>query len=308
MKVGIYTLGCKVNTYESEYVISEFKNHGYEIGDFNSLCDIYVINTCTVTNTSDLKSRKIIHNVIKRKENSILIVMGCFIQANPAFHDPNIDIMLGNKDKSKIIALVEEYLKKRKPIIKIYNQLGDTFENMAIKASVNRTRAFVKIQDGCENFCSYCIIPHVRGKCVSKDPKLVIKEITNLTKIHKEIVLTGIHTGNYGVDINTSLANLLKEIINLPNLKRLRISSIEVTEINDEMLQLLKTSNIIVDHLHIPLQSGSNKILKLMHRKYDLKYYFQKIKTIRQIRPDIAITTDIIVGFLVKIKDVLRRL
>lgn len=297
MKVGIYTLGCKVNTYESEFIISEFKSHGYEIGDFNDSCDIYIINTCTVTNTSDLKSKKIINNTIKRKGKSLLIVMGCFIQANQKYQNSGIDIILGNKDKSKIMELVTTFLKNQKPINKTSDHLGDYFENMEITTSVDRTRAFVKIEDGCENFCSYCIIPYVRGKCVSKDPTLVIKEITNLVKTHKEIVLTGIHTGNYGIDIGTTLATLLQTIIKIPNLKRLRLSSLEVTEINDEILILLKNSDIIVNHLHIPLQAGSDEILKLMNRKYDLKYYFKKMSDIRKIRPDIALTTDVIVGF-----------
>ena len=162
----------------------------------------------------------------------------------------------------------------------------------------NRCRAFVKVQDGCENFCSYCIIPYVRGRCRSKELDTVINEVTTLvSKGFKEIVLTGIHTGNYGVDINTNFATLLKELIKIEGLKRLRISSVEATELTDEVLDVIKSSNIIVDHLHIPLQAGSDNVLKLMNRKYDLKYFEDKLKEIRKIRPNISITTDIIVGF-----------
>ena len=161
-----------------------------------------------------------------------------------------------------------------------------------------RTRAFVKIQDGCENFCSYCIIPFVRGKCRSKDKDKVISEINALVKNgYQEVVLTGIHTGNYGVDLDTNFATLLKDLVKIEGLKRLRISSIEITELTDEVLEVLKTSPIIVDHLHIPLQAGSDEILKAMNRKYDLSYFFEKIKKIREIRPNISITTDVIVGF-----------
>ena len=169
---------------------------------------------------------------------------------------------------------------------------------MYIDNFASRTRAFVKIQDGCENFCSYCIIPFVRGKRRSKDFDKVIEEITSLVNNgYQEIVLTGIHTGSYGVDINSSFASLLREIVRIKGLKRLRISSIEITELNDEVLALLKEDNVIVDHLHIPLQSGCDKILKLMNRKYDLAYFENKLKEIRKIRKDIAITTDVIVGF-----------
>ncbi len=300
MKVGIYTLGCKVNTYESEYVQSLFKEKGYTILDFSDICDIYIINTCTVTNNSDVKSRKIIRQAINKNKDACIIAMGCFIEANKDINIEGIDILIGNKDKSKIVELTEEYLKNKKQIKDLYSDLGTTFEDMEIKTFEGRTRAFVKIQDGCENYCSYCIIPFVRGKCRSKNFKTVLEEITTLTQNgYKEIVLTGIHTGNYGRDLSEELnfANLLKEIVKVPNLKRLRISSIEITELNDEVLDVIKSYNIIVDHLHIPLQAGSNEVLKLMNRKYDLDYYRNKIKQIRLIRPNISITTDVIVGF-----------
>ena len=298
MKFGIYTLGCKVNTYESEFVSSLLENHGYIKQDFDDVNDIYIINTCTVTNNSDVKSRKIINRAINKNKDACVVAMGCFIEANKDYNKDGINIIIGNKDKSKIIELLDEYFKEKKQIIDIYDKLDNDFEDMEIKSFGNRCRAFVKIQDGCENFCTYCIIPYVRGKCRSKDPKKVIEEITTLVNNnYKEIVLTGIHTGHYGVDINYSFAKLLKDIVKIKNLKRLRISSIEITELDDEVLDVIKNNKVIVDHLHIPLQSGSEKILKLMNRKYNKQYYLDKIEQIRNIRPNISITTDVIVGF-----------
>ena len=298
MRVGIYTLGCKVNTYESEYVASLFKEKGYDVVNFSEVCDIYIINTCSVTNQSDSKSRKIINQSIRKNSNACVVAMGCFIEANKDIQIEGIDILIGNKDKSKVVTLVEEYLSNREQIRNLYSDLGTTFEDMEIKKFEGRTRAFVKIQDGCENFCSYCIIPYVRGKCRSKDKNKVIKEITALVNNgYKEIVLTGIHTGNYGKDLDLDFASLLREIVKIPNLYRLRISSIEITELTEEVLDIIKNNSVIADHLHIPLQAGSNEVLKLMNRKYDKEYFKEKIDTIRKIRPDISITTDVIVGF-----------
>lgn len=298
MRVGIYTLGCKVNTYESEYVASLFQEKGYDVVSFNETCDIYIINTCSVTNTSDVKSRKMIHQAIRRNPDACVVAMGCFIEANKNISIEGVDILIGNKDKSKIVSFVEEYLSTRVQIRKLYSDLGTEFEDMEIHSFGDRTRAFVKIQDGCENFCTYCIIPFVRGKCRSKNPDLVVEEITNLVECgYHEIVLTGIHTGNYGVDLNTDFASLLERVLKIEGLYRIRISSIEITELNDQVLKLLANSKIIANHLHIPLQSGSEEIMKAMNRKYKKGEYREKLNRIREIRPDISISTDVIVGF-----------
>ncbi len=296
--VGILTLGCKVNTYESEYIIHLLKENHYEIKNFDDICDVYIINTCTVTNTSDIKSRKMIRKAIRRNPDACVVAMGCFIEANKDFSIPGLDIVLGNRDKSKIIELLDEWFSKREDIRHLYQELPRKFEDMYINEFPGRTRAFVKIQDGCENFCSYCIIPYVRGKCRSKESDVVVKEITDLV-LHgyQEVVLTGIHTGNYGVDLDTSFADLLRRIVEIDGLRRLRISSIEITELTDDVLEVMKDNSVIVNHMHIPLQAGSNHVLQLMNRKYDLDYFFQKIRDIRTIRPDMAITTDVIVGF-----------
>ena len=298
MKFYIYTLGCKVNTYESNVMKDNLINSGYIEGNENG-SDIYIINTCTVTNTSDNKSLKAVRRVLKNHSNSIVIVVGCMTQVNPGILDDlNVSIILGNSGKSKIVKYIEEYKKTNKKIIDIENIMGKNFEDMCLN-NFNKTRAFVKIEDGCENYCSYCIIPYARGKVRSKKPEVVIEEINNLVKDgHKEIVLTGIHTGHYGADLKGySFSKLLKEIEKISGLDRLRISSIEITELDDEFMKVLKNSKILVDHMHIPLQSGSDEILKLMNRKYNKKYFIDKIEEIRNIRPNISITTDLIVGF-----------
>lgn len=298
MKVGIATLGCKVNTYESEFITQLLKEHGYTIASFEDFCDVYIINTCTVTNTSDIKSRKIIRQAIRRNPNACIVAMGCFIEANKDYQELGLDIVLGNKDKSKIISLLDQYFQTKKEIRDLYQEEYTQFEDMFLTTFEGRTRAFVKIQDGCENFCSYCIIPYVRGKCRSKAKEKVIQEIKELVHNgYPEIVLTGIHTGNYGKDLDTDFASLLEEIVQIQGLKRLRISSIEITELTNSVLDILKKSSVIVDHLHIPLQAGSDEILKAMNRKYNLNDFEEKINQIRTIRPNISITTDVIVGF-----------
>ena len=296
--VGILTLGCKVNTYESEYIINELTKAGYEIKNFDDICDVYIINTCTVTNQSDAKSKKMIRQAIRRNPDACVVAMGCFIAANQDIQIDGLDILLGNKDKAKIVELLDEYFKTKEIIKDQYTGRLREFEDMYITNFPGRTRAFVKIQDGCDNFCSYCIIPFVRGKCRSKNFDKVLSEVNDLVNNgYKEIVLTGIHTGSYGVDLDKSFAVLLSELVKIKGLKRLRISSIEVTELGQDVLQVLRSSKVLVDHLHIPLQAGSDEILKKMNRKYDLDYFFHKIEEIRSIRPNISISTDVIVGF-----------
>ena len=296
--VGVLTLGCKVNTYESEFIINELKNNGYEIKEFDDICDVYIINTCTVTNSSDSKSKKMIRQAIKRNPNACVVAMGCFIAANLDYTCEGLDITLGNKDKSRIVELLDEYFKNKEMIQLTYNSRLSEFEDMYIDEFIGRTRAFVKIQDGCDNFCSYCIIPFVRGKCRSKSKDKVIEEVTALVNNgYKEVVLTGIHTGSYGVDLDVSFAELLRDLVKINGLERLRISSIETTELNEDVLNILRNSKVLVDHLHIPIQAGSDPILKSMKRKYDLEFFFNKIAEIRSIRPEISISTDVIVGF-----------
>ena len=295
MKVGICSLGCKVNIYESELVTNILKNNNYEIVDFEDTADIYIINTCSVTNESDKKSRKMINRAKKNNPNAIIIVMGCYSQVNA--EDIDVDIVLGNKDKSKIVDIIEEYKKTKEKKKIIYDLTKVEFEKMEINNFDNHTRAFVKIQDGCNAFCSYCIIPYVRGRVRSKAPEDVINEVTTLVeKGYKEIVLTGIHTGRYGIDIDTSLEELLNKLIKIQNIYRIRLSSIEINEITPGIKKLLKENRVMAKHLHIPLQSGSNKILKLMNRRYNKEEFLSMVEDLKTIE-DISLTTDLIVGF-----------
>lgn len=296
MTYKIYTLGCKVNTYESNVMSDILKNNNYSEG--NSNVDVAIINTCTVTNEADKKSIKTIRHVIKENPKAIIIVCGCFSQnkVEEVKKIDNVDIIIGNIFKSKIMDYINKF--NGEQIIDIYDISSTTFEPMKLN-NFNKTRAFVKIQDGCNNFCTYCVIPYTRGNVRSKEKDEVIDEVKTLMKNgHKEIVLTGIHTGNYGVEFdNYDLSHLLNDLVKIDGLERLRISSIEITELNDYVLDAIKNSNILVDHMHIPLQSGSNTVLKRMNRKYNKEYLINKIEQIRKIRPNISITTDVIVGF-----------
>lgn len=298
MKAIIYTLGCKVNSYESEVMADLLKKSGYEIANDED-CDVCIINTCTVTNTADKKSRKIINQAIRKNKNAIIVVVGCFsqIKFEELSLNKNINIILGTSNKTKIIECINEFKQNSEQIVDVNVSRNKKFEQMQIDHFDNKHRAFVKIQDGCNNFCSYCIIPYTRGTIRCKEFNLVIDEIRSLVKNgFKEIVLTGIHTGSYKSE-NHNFSDLVKSIVEIDGLVRLRISSIEITELDDDFFEILKNSTIIVDHLHIPLQSGCDKILKAMNRKYDTKFFKSTIDKIRAIRPNISITTDVIVGF-----------
>lgn len=297
MKFNIVTFGCKVNQYESNMMKERMLSSNFFYVENMNEANIIIVNTCSVTNVADKKCLKMIRRIKREYPNSILVVAGCSSQNKQEIYENlDIDILIGNKDKSKIDVLLKEYIETHKRFVKFYNDRNLEFEDMLI-SDYNHIRAFIKIEDGCDNFCSYCIIPYVRGSVRSKNFETVIKEAKLLTqKGHKEIVLTGIHTGHY-MDNNHDLTDLINELSKIDDLLRIRISSIEITELNDKFLNMLSENKKVCDHLHIPLQAGSNEILKRMNRKYDLKYYEDKINKIRMIRPDISITTDIIVGF-----------
>lgn len=297
MKFNIVTFGCKVNQYESNMMKEKMLSSNFFYEENMSDANIIIVNTCSVTNVADKKCLKMIRKIKREYPNALLVVAGCSSQNNQNVYEAlDIDILLGNKDKSKIAELIKEYLDTEKKYVKFYNERDLEFEDMLIN-DYNHVRAFVKIEDGCDNFCSYCIIPFVRGSVRSKDFDTVIKEAKLLTEHgHKEIVLTGIHTGHY-MSNNHDLTDLINELSKIDDLLRIRISSIEITELNDKFLEMLKINKKVCNHLHIPLQAGSDEILKRMNRKYDLAYYEEKINKIRSIRPDISITTDIIVGF-----------
>ena len=297
MKVVVETLGCKVNAYESELIKEMFLNNKDEIIDDKTLADVIVINTCTVTNQADSKGRKLIRQARRDNENAILIVCGCMTQ-NHEDIDIDADIILGNKDKSKILDLIDEFKKNKKQIRLFYDLRNVSFEDMKITHFEHKTRGFVKIQDGCNNFCSYCIIPFVRGNIRSKNIDVAYDEIKCLVNNgYQEIVLTGIHTGSYGVGENFDLVDLIRKISTLDGLKRIRISSIEITELNDKFMEEFKNNLKICSHLHVPIQSGSDHVLKNMNRKYDIVYFKEKTNLIKSLREDVNLTTDLIVGF-----------
>lgn len=297
MKFKIITLGCKVNQYESEMMREKLLSNNY-IETFDNDADIIIINTCSVTNMSDLKSRKLIRYNQRENESAITVVCGCSAQyKQEELEDLNIDILIGNNDKTKIVELIENFKKTNKKYINFISSRKLEFEDMKI-TNFEHTRAYIKIEDGCNNFCSYCIIPFVRGNVRSKDMDKVIDEANTLVNNgYKEIVLTGIDTGSYGADKGYDLTDLLVELSKIENLKRIRLSSIDIYDLSDKFINFLKENDKLCDHLHISLQSGSDDILKLMNRKYSKNEYLNTINKIRKVRPNINITTDVIVGF-----------
>ena len=293
----IKTLGCKVNTYESEFVRNLLLFNGYKEVEDNA--DICIINSCTVTNTADNKSKQVINNIRKNNKEALVIAMGCFTQfrKNEIKDLINADIIIGNKNKSKILDYIKEYEQTHKQIIDFYDMNTQDFEDMEINKYNHKHRAFIKIEDGCNNFCSYCIIPYVRGRVRSKEFNKAVIEANDLSIAgHKEIVLTGIHTGQYDSN-GKRLYELINKISENKLIKRIRLSSVEIVELDEGMMNVLKNNETFVSHLHIPLQAGSNHVLKLMNRRYDKKQFKEMVDKIRNIRPDISLTTDIIVGF-----------
>ncbi|MGL4662811.1 MAG: tRNA (N(6)-L-threonylcarbamoyladenosine(37)-C(2))-methylthiotransferase MtaB [Culicoidibacterales bacterium] len=301
--IAIQTLGCKVNTYESEAVFQMFEKEGYTKVDFKDIADVYIINTCTVTNMGDKKSRQMIRRAVRQNPDAVVVVMGCYAQIahEEVSQIEGVDIVIGTKHRDQLVQFVREFQEKRQPIKAIDNIMRvREYESLPLDHFTENTRAFLKIQEGCNNFCTFCIIPWARGLIRSEKPEVVIEKAQKLVDNgFYEIVLTGIHTAGYGEDLEDyEFGDLLNDLSAKVNgLKRLRISSIETSQITEKVLQALRDSNIVVDHLHVPLQSGSDSILKAMHRKYTTAEFAQKIEEIRMIFPDIAITTDVIVGF-----------
>ncbi len=294
MKFHIITLGCKVNTYESEMIKESLEQKQFVYTENELEANIILINTCSVTNMADNKSKKMVRHA--KRLGKIVVVCGCSSEnKQEEYKNLEIDILIGNRDKNKIATLIQEYLETQNTITKFYED-APCFDAMQVEKFSSHTRAFVKIEDGCNNYCSYCIIPYVRGNVRSKEFNDAVEEIETLVQNgHKEIVLTGILTGSY-FSHGKSLADLITEISKIDGLERIRISSIEVTELNEDMLNVIKENKRVVNHFHIPLQAGSDEILKRMNRKYTLEEFKKKIDLIRSIKPDVSITTDVIVG------------
>ncbi|KGA98448.1 30S ribosomal protein S12 methylthiotransferase [Alkalihalobacillus alcalophilus ATCC 27647 = CGMCC 1.3604] len=300
--VAFQTLGCKVNHYETEAIWQLFKARDYEKVDFEKHSDVYVINTCTVTNTGDKKSRQVIRRAIRKNPDAVICVTGCYAQTSPAeiMAIPGVDIVVGTQDRVKMLDYIEQFKKERQPINGVGNIMKSrVYEELDVPSFTDRTRASLKIQEGCNNFCTFCIIPWARGLMRSRDPKEVISQANQLVEAgYKEIVLTGIHTGGYGEDLKDySLARLLEDLEQIEGLKRIRISSIEASQLTDEVIDVIDRSEKVVRHLHIPIQSGSNTVLKRMRRKYTMEFFAERIEKLKGVLPGLAVTSDVIVGF-----------
>lgn len=301
--VAFHTLGCKVNHYETEGIWNMFKAQSYERVDFDRQADVYVINTCTVTNTGDKKSRQTIRRAVRKNPEAVVCVTGCYAQTSPGeiMEIPGVDVVVGTQNRKKMIGYIEEHLETREPVNGVENIMKNrVFEEMDVPEFTDRTRASLKIQEGCNNFCTFCIIPWSRGLLRSRDPKDVVTQAQRLVDAgYKEIVLTGIHTAGYGEDMQDyNFAKLLQTLeSDVEGLKRIRISSIEASQITDEVIEVLDKSEKIVRHLHVPLQAGSDTVLDRMRRKYTSDFYYQKVEKIKKALPGLAITSDVIVGF-----------
>lgn len=300
--VSFYTLGCKVNQYETDAIAESFRNNGYNINNHNEKSDVYVINTCSVTNLGERKSRQFIRKSKKENPQAIICVVGCYAQISPeeVSNIPGVDLIIGTKEKNRIVELCEK-AKKENTKINIVENVMDIrkFEELDANSIQENTRAYIKIQEGCNQFCSYCIIPYARGPIRSRDFENIIKEAKTLVdKGFKELVLTGIHVASYGKDLGEiSLIDVIEEVHKIQGLKRIRLSSIEPMLITDEFMKRLSRLTKICPHFHLSLQSGSDTVLFRMNRKYNTKQYKERVEIIRAFMPDAAITTDIIVGF-----------
>ena len=295
-----YNLGCKVNAYELSAISSLLIAKGYEEDANNP--DVVIVNTCSVTATADQKSRQHIRKMQKLFPNAVIAVMGCYSQGNYEFIRDEIKptILLGTSHRKDVVNLIEKALKEKETYCLIdENTRNFEYEELGITSYSENVRAFLKIQDGCNNFCTYCIVPYRRGKMRSRSKENVLKEAEYLVEQgYQEIVLSGIHVGGYGQDLkDCSFSSLVEELTNIRGLKSLRISSIEESEIDDKLIELIKDKDNLAKHLHIPLQAGSNHVLKMMNRKYTREQFVEKIKRIKTAMPDVMISGDVIVGF-----------
>lgn len=302
--VSFLTLGCKVNQYDSDAMRTIFLQQGYKAVKEEEEADVYVINTCSVTSIGDRKSRQMVRKIRRKYPQAVIAVAGCYAQIAPEIFEAmgDIDVIVGAQNRSKIVEYVEQAQKKEKTINAVKDIMSVTeFENLYVDAEgETKTRAFIKVQEGCDNYCTFCIIPFARGKLKSRKQKDAVEEIQRLVlKGYREIVLTGIHLGNYGRDLHdgTSLATLVEELLRIPNLLRIRMGSIESVELSDDLINLIKDEPRVCRHLHLPIQSGSDAVLRRMNRHYRLPEYKKLISELREKIPGLALTTDLIVGF-----------
>jgi threonylcarbamoyladenosine tRNA methylthiotransferase MtaB len=303
MKVAFSTLGCRVNQYESEAMAEKFIREGYEVVEFDSFADVYVINTCTVTNMGDKKSRQIIGRARRENEAAVIAVVGCYSQIAPTEvgNIEGVDVVLGTRNKGEVVYWVNKAIDEGKQQIQVSQVLkNNVFEDLNIEEYQDKTRAFLKIQDGCNRFCSYCLIPYARGAVCSKDPEKIKEEVKKLSEHgFKEIILSGIHTASYGVDLEqkVTLVDILEVIEAIDGIERVRIGSIDPTFFTEEVVERISKLKKLCHHFHLSLQSGCDETLKRMNRKYTAKDYKDIVEILRSHFQDVSITTDVIVGF-----------
>jgi len=320
-KAALHNLGCKVNSYETEAMQQLLENAGYEIVPFAEGADVYIINTCSVTNIADRKSRQMLHRAKKMNPEAVVVAAGCYVQAagEELKKDEAVDLVVGNNKKTDLVSILEDYFAQRKKpeedtsysqndapdeTLETIIDIGDTreYENLSIDRISDHTRAFIKVQDGCNQFCSYCIIPYTRGRVRSRRPDEVVEEVKRLTiSGYQEIVLTGIHLSSYGMDFSEeerlTLLDLIKSIHEVEGLKRIRLGSLEPRIVTEEFVSELAGLHKICPHFHLSLQSGSDNTLKRMNRHYTTEDYLNRCKILRKAFKNPAITTDVIVGF-----------
>ena len=301
-KAALHNLGCKVNAYETEAMQEMLEQNGYEIVPFAEGADVYVINTCTVTNMADRKSRQMLHRARKMNPNAVVVAAGCYVQAQGAKADDSIDIIIGNNKKKDLIAILDEHFAKieeKEPQVELID-IAHTheYEEMRVSRQAEHTRANVKVQDGCNQFCSYCIIPYARGRVRSRKMEDVLAEVHTLASNgYQEIVLTGIHLSSYGIDTGENLLELIRAVHQVEGILRIRLGSLEPRIITREFAEGIATLPKMCPHFHLSLQSGCNTTLKRMNRRYTAEEYYEKCELLREVFDHPALTTDVIVGF-----------
>lgn len=303
-KVSFITLGCKVNQYDSDAMRTLFIHRGYKPVEHSEVADVYIINTCSVTSIGDRKSRQVIRKIRRNNPDAVIAATGCYAQVAPEELEKmgDVDVIVGHQNRNKIVDYIEEAEKSEKTVNAVKDIMAiREYENLTVDPEGEvKARAFVKVQEGCDNYCTFCIIPYARGRLKSRKQEDAVDEIKKLIeKGYREVVLTGIHLGNYGKDLRngTSLSTLVSELLKIPNLLRIRLGSIESVELSDELINIIKNEKRVCHHLHLPLQSGSDAVLKSMNRHYRLRQYKDLIAMLREKIPNLALTTDLIVGF-----------
>ncbi len=299
-KAALHNLGCKVNAYETEAMQELLEDSGYEIVPFHEKADIYIINTCTVTNMADRKSRQMLHRARKMNPDAIVAACGCYVQEKPEEVADCVDIVIGNNRKKEIVHILEEYEKGREGIRKDLVDIGHTreYEDLHLSRTAEHTRAYIKVQDGCNQFCSYCIIPYARGRVRSRSMESVREEVETLAgNGYQEVVLTGIHLSSYGIDTGTDLLSLIRTVHEVAGIKRIRLGSLEPRIITEEFAEAIAGLPKMCPHFHLSLQSGCTETLKRMNRRYTAEEYYEKCELLRKYFRNPALTTDVIVGF-----------